>query len=39
MAKEFAEEQIVEKIALQKGISMDSAHNLLSAEKDEDIVF
>lgn len=41
MAKQFAEEQVTEKIALQKGISLNSAHNLLSAgnEKDEDIIF
>ena len=39
--KKFAEEQVAEKLALQKGISMDSAQNLLSvaAEKDEDIIF
>ncbi|KAJ9153493.1 hypothetical protein P3X46_026924 [Hevea brasiliensis] len=40
-AKQFAEEQFAEKISLQKGISLKSAHNLLSPsmEKDEDIIF
>ncbi|KAG7022986.1 V-type proton ATPase subunit D, partial [Cucurbita argyrosperma subsp. argyrosperma] len=40
-AKLYAEEQLAEKISLQKGVSMTSAHNLLSAaaEKDEDIIF
>ncbi|KDP23585.1 hypothetical protein JCGZ_23418 [Jatropha curcas] len=39
-AKQFAEEQFAEKVSLQKGISLKSAHNLLSvAEKDEDIIF
>ncbi|KAK3184708.1 hypothetical protein Dsin_031994 [Dipteronia sinensis] len=40
-AKQFAEEQVAEKISLQKGISISSAHTLLSAEggKDEDIIF
>lgn len=40
-AKQFAEDQFAEKISLQKGISIDSAHNLLSAAggKDEDIIF
>ncbi|KAF5732490.1 putative ATP synthase subunit d [Tripterygium wilfordii] len=40
-AKEFAEEKFVEKVSLQKAISLNSAHNLLSAgmEKDEDIIF
>jgi V-type H+-transporting ATPase subunit D len=40
-AKQFAEEQFAEKVSLQKGISINSAHNLLSAaaEKDEDIIF
>ena len=40
-AKQFAEEQFAEKISLQKGISISSAHNFLSAAggKDEDIIF
>ncbi|KAI3970683.1 hypothetical protein MKX01_024330 [Papaver californicum] len=38
-SKMFAEDQEAEKISLQKGISMNAAHNLLSAAKDEDIVF
>lgn len=36
----FAEEQLLEKISLEQGISVDAAHNLLSAgEKDVDIIF
>lgn len=40
-AKKFAEEQTAEKISLQKGVSLNTAHDLLSAamEKDEDIIF
>lgn len=40
-AREFAEDQIAEKISLQKGISMNAAHNILvaGAEKDDDIIF
>ncbi|KAF8413664.1 hypothetical protein HHK36_001656 [Tetracentron sinense] len=40
-AKGFAEEQVAEKVSLQKGISVNAAHNLLSVamEKDEDIIF
>lgn len=39
-AKQFAEEQFAEKVSLQKGISLNLAHNLLSvSEKDEDIIF
>lgn len=40
-SKQFAEDQVAEKVSLQKGISLKSAHNLLSAaaEKDEDIIF
>ncbi|KAJ8748704.1 hypothetical protein K2173_011252 [Erythroxylum novogranatense] len=40
-AKVFAEEKFAEKVSLQKGISLNSAHNLLSAAsgKDEDIIF
>ncbi|KAL5981118.1 hypothetical protein ACLOJK_029038 [Asimina triloba] len=39
--KEFAEEQFAEKVSLQRGISINAAHNLLTvgAEKDEDIIF
>lgn len=37
----FAEEQVAEKVSLRKGISINAAHNLLSAaaQKDEDIIF
>ncbi|XP_059626734.1 V-type proton ATPase subunit D-like [Cornus florida] len=40
-AKQFAEAQIAEKVSLQKGISLVSAHNMLSdaSQKDEDIIF
>ncbi|KAK3036582.1 hypothetical protein RJ639_031199 [Escallonia herrerae] len=39
-AKQFAEQQVVEKVSLQKGISINAAHNLLTtAAKDEDIIF
>lgn len=40
-AKQYAEEKVAEEISLRKGISMNSAHNLLTAgaEKDEDIIF
>ncbi|XP_043721678.1 V-type proton ATPase subunit D [Telopea speciosissima] len=39
-SKDFREEQGAEKISLQKGISISSAHTLLSGgEKDEDIIF
>lgn len=40
-AKAFAEDQVAEKVSLQKGISMNAAHNLLSGamEADEDIIF
>ncbi|KAK9726647.1 hypothetical protein RND81_05G228000 [Saponaria officinalis] len=40
-ARKFAEEQVAEQVSLQKGISVNSAHNLLSAsfQKDEDIIF
>ncbi|XP_072972441.1 V-type proton ATPase subunit D [Typha angustifolia] len=40
-ARQFAEEQFAEKISLKKGISINSAHNMLvaGAEKDEDIIF
>ncbi|KAK0589101.1 hypothetical protein LWI29_009602 [Acer saccharum] len=40
-ARQFAVGQVAEKISLQKGISISSAQNLLSAEggKDEDIIF
>ncbi|KAL7173595.1 hypothetical protein ACSBR2_032951 [Camellia fascicularis] len=40
-SKQYAEEQIAEKVSLQKRISINSAHNLLSATrpKDEDIIF
>ncbi|QHN75568.1 V-type proton ATPase subunit D [Arachis hypogaea] len=40
-AKMFAEEQVAEKLALQRGISLNNAQNILSAatQKDEDIIF
>ncbi|KAG2713044.1 hypothetical protein I3843_04G147400 [Carya illinoinensis] len=40
-AKQFSVEQSAEKVSLQKGISISSAHNFLSAaaHKDEDIIF
>lgn len=40
-SKAFAEEQIAEEISLKKGISLVSAHDMLSqaAHKDEDIIF
>ncbi|XP_058096537.1 V-type proton ATPase subunit D [Magnolia sinica] len=40
-AKDFAEEQVAEKVSLNRGISINAAHNFLSgtAEKDEDIIF
>jgi len=40
-AKDFADEQVLENFALQKGISMGDAQNLLSmeTEKDEEIIF
>lgn len=40
-SRQFAEDQFAEKISLQKGVSINSAHNMLSAamEKDEDIIF
>uniref|UniRef100_A0A0D6QZG9 V-type proton ATPase subunit D n=1 Tax=Araucaria cunninghamii TaxID=56994 RepID=A0A0D6QZG9_ARACU len=37
-AKQFAEGQELEKVSLQKGISIGAAHDLLS-QKDEDIIF
>lgn len=40
-AQGFAEDQVAEKMSLQKGISVTAAHNLLNEamEKDEDIIF
>lgn len=40
-ARQFAQEQASEKISLQKGISINAAHNLLTAsmQKDDDIIF
>lgn len=40
-AKLFAEEHLAEKVSLQKGISVISAHNLLSTsmQKEEDLIF
>nr|XP_043627963.1 V-type proton ATPase subunit D [Erigeron canadensis] len=39
-AKQFAEDQVAENLSLQKGISMNAAHNMLAAtHKDEDIIF
>jgi len=39
LAKQFAEEQLAEKVSLQKGISVNAAQNLLGTAKDEDIIF
>jgi len=38
-AKQFAEDQIAGKISLQKGVSINAAHNMLGGEKDDDIIF
>ncbi|KAK4787149.1 hypothetical protein SAY86_010982 [Trapa natans] len=40
-SKQFAEEQFAEKVSLQRGISLRSAHNMMSTgmEKDDDIIF
>ncbi|XP_010525267.1 PREDICTED: V-type proton ATPase subunit D [Tarenaya hassleriana] len=40
-AKAYAEEKVLEDMALKRGISMNAAHNLLvgGAERDEDIIF
>ncbi|KAF5949494.1 hypothetical protein HYC85_011487 [Camellia sinensis] len=40
-AKQFSEDQLAEKVSLQRGISVNSAHNFLSGgmQKDEDIIF
>ncbi|KAF6134121.1 hypothetical protein GIB67_013518 [Kingdonia uniflora] len=40
-AKMFAEEQVAEKMSLQKGVSLHTAHNMLndSSKVDEDIIF
>ncbi|KAL5718589.1 hypothetical protein ACHQM5_011474 [Ranunculus cassubicifolius] len=39
-AEQFAEDQIAEKMSLQKGISINAAHSLVDAvQKDEDIIF
>ncbi|KAL0375401.1 UNVERIFIED_CONTAM: V-type proton ATPase subunit D [Sesamum radiatum] len=40
-AKAYAEEKFVEEISLRRGISVSSAHDMLSqvAQKDEDIIF
>lgn len=40
-AKDFAEEQQTEKISLKKGVSMNTAHNLLFAggDRDPDVIF
>lgn len=38
-ARKFAEEQMVEQVSLQRGISANAAQNLLSSSKDEDIIF
>jgi len=38
-AKQFAEEQVSEKISLQKGVSINAARNMLGGEKDDDIIF
>ncbi|KAJ6843709.1 V-type proton ATPase subunit D [Iris pallida] len=40
-AKDFAEDQVAEKLSLQRGISVGAAHNMLAVGggKDEDIIF
>ncbi|KAL9239160.1 hypothetical protein vseg_013507 [Gypsophila vaccaria] len=40
-ARLFAEDQVAEKVSLQKGISINAAHNFLAGtmKKDEDIIF
>jgi len=40
-AKGFAEQQVADKFSLKRGISINAAHNMLSAaaQKDEDIIF
>ncbi|XP_028121492.1 V-type proton ATPase subunit D-like isoform X1 [Camellia sinensis] len=40
-AKQFSEDQLAGKVSLQRGISVNSAHNFLSGgmQKDEDIIF
>jgi len=39
-AKAFAEDKVAEEMSLQKGISLSSAHDILShSHKDEDIIF
>ncbi|CAO2840579.1 unnamed protein product [Amaranthus hypochondriacus] len=39
-AKLFAEEQVAEKVSLQRGISINAAHNLLAgSQQDDDIIF
>ncbi|KAG6437042.1 hypothetical protein SASPL_101949 [Salvia splendens] len=40
LAKAYAEEKVAEEMSLQKGISLTSAHDMLSqTNKDEDIIF
>ncbi|XP_021720148.1 V-type proton ATPase subunit D-like [Chenopodium quinoa] len=39
-ARLFAEDQVVERISLQRGISVNAAHDILAgSERDEDIIF
>lgn len=38
-AKQFAKEQLAEKVSLQRGISINAAQNLLGSPRDEDIIF
>lgn len=40
-ARKFADDQVVGKVSLQKGISVNAAHDLLAAptQKDDDIIF
>ncbi|XP_074287309.1 V-type proton ATPase subunit D [Silene latifolia] len=40
-ARKFAEDQVAENVSLQRGISVNAAHNLLAGSfpKDEDIIF
>lgn len=38
-ARQFAKEQLAEKVSLQRGISINAAQNLLGSTRDEDIIF
>lgn len=38
-ARQFANEQLAEKVSLRRGISINAAQNLLGSTRDEDIIF